>query len=211
MQWDLAGMFLIASVGLTIAPGPDNLFVLAQGINHRRALALAAAWGMASGVIVHTSLAAFGISAVIYSSTWAFNLLKIAGSGYLLYLSVLTFLSRNEAFEISTGSRFEKSRSSMYRRGFLMNMLNPKVGVFFLAFLPQFVSPESGNVPLQMLVLGFIFMAQAFLIFSLIAWFSSAIGKLLARNREMKKGLTITTSIIFLLLGLKLIFEKAGA
>ena len=81
-------------MGVTIAPGPDNLFVLAQGVSHRRDLALLAAWGMVSGVSVHTSLAALGISALLYSSSWAFLVLKMAGACYLFYLAVLTFRAR---------------------------------------------------------------------------------------------------------------------
>ena len=211
MQWDVVWMFLVASMGLTIAPGPDNLFVLAQGISHRRDMALLAAWGMVSGVLIHTTLAALGISAVIYSSQWAFTLLKIAGACYLFYLAIVTFLARNQALNVRDESSNDQTRLSMYRRGFLMNVLNPKVGIFFLAFLPQFVSPESGSSSFQMILLGVIFMAQAFVIFSMIAWFSASIGGLLRRRPFMSKVLSITTSLIFFSLGLKLVLEKAAA
>ena len=90
-----------------------------------------------------------------------------------------------------------------------MNVLNPKVGIFFLAFLPQFVNPTIGNKALQMMGLGAVFMAQAFVIFSLIAWFSSAIGNMLRRHPAMNWGLSIITSMIFSALGLKLILERA--
>ena len=220
-------MFLLASMGITIAPGPDNLFVLAQGISQRRNFALAAAWGMVSGVTVHTTLAALGISALLLSSSWAFLSLKFAGAGYLFYLAILTYRSRNQAIEVdavavsvtgdgesagSSGSNSQErkgaSMGSMYRRGFLMNVLNPKVGIFFLAFLPQFVSPEAGNTALQMLLLGLIFMLQAFVIFSAIAWFSASIGSWLRRYASVNKALSVLTALIFAALGLKLILEK---
>ena len=218
-------MFLLASMGITIAPGPDNLFVLAQGISQRRNFALAAAWGMVSGVTVHTTLAALGISAILLSSSWAFFILKFAGAGYLFYLAILTYRSRNQAIEVevvsvtgdreSTGCSESKSQErkgasmgSMYRRGFLMNVLNPKVGIFFLAFLPQFVNPAAGNTALQMLLLGLLFMLQAFVIFSAIAWFSASIGAWLRRYASVNKGLSVLTALIFAALGLKLILEK---
>jgi len=208
MELSAYWIFLLASIGVTIAPGPDNLFVLAQGISQRRSLALMAAWGMVSGVSVHTTLAALGISALLYSSNWAFFILKTAGACYLFYLAFLAFKGRNEMISISD-SETGSTLFSMYRRGFLMNVLNPKVGIFFLAFLPQFVNPEISNRAFQMMVLGVVFMAQAFIIFSLIALFSVSIGNVIRRHASMNKSLSITTAVIFAVLGIKLILETA--
>ena len=151
--------FLGASAALTIAPGPDNIFVLTQGICRGRHAAIITALGMCSGVSVHTVAAAFGISALFYSSLLAFNLVKYAGAAYLLYLAYKTLSERSS---LALGTPDSRSGAALFKRGFIMNVLNPKVALFFLAFLPQFVTPSAGHVPLQMLLLGAIFTALSF-------------------------------------------------
>ncbi len=171
--------FMGASVALTIAPGPDNIFVLTQGIACGRKPAIITALGMCSGISVHTTAAAFGVSAVFYSSILAFNLVKFAGAAYLLFLAYKT-LKNCSAIKLATADN--RASMALFKRGFIMNVLNPKVAMFFLAFLPQFVTPNSGYFPLQMLLLGLIFMVQAIIIFCLIGFFSGGIGNfILAR------------------------------
>jgi threonine/homoserine/homoserine lactone efflux protein len=154
--------FLGASIALTLAPGPDNIFVITQGIARGRKPAIVTALGMCSGVSVHTTAAAFGISAVFYSSAIAFTVVKSAGAAYLLYLAFKTLKERSA---IRLAAVDELPAAALFRRGFVMNVLNPKVAMFFLAFLPQFVTPSAGRIPLQMLLLGIIFMVQAVVIF----------------------------------------------
>lgn len=193
--------FLGASVALTLAPGPDNLFILSQGITRGKKPAIITALGMCSGVSVHTIAAAFGISAVFYSSALAFNLVKYAGAAYLFYLAWKSFRDQGS---VRLGAASELSLSALFRRGFLMNVLNPKVALFFLAFLPQFVSPDAGSVPLQMLVLGVVFMVQATVLFTILGYFSGSVGTLLLSKPRIARWFNWLTGGIFTALGLRL-------
>jgi threonine/homoserine/homoserine lactone efflux protein len=193
--------FLGASVALTIAPGPDNLFVLTQGIARGRKAAVVTALGMCSGISVHTTAAAFGISALFYSSAVAFNLVKYAGAAYLLYLAWRTLKERS-AVRLSKAD--ERPPKALFKRGFIMNVLNPKVAMFFLAFLPQFVSPNADYFALQMLLLGFIFMAQAVIIFTLIGFFSGSIGNFLLARPGIARRFDWLTAGVFASLGIRL-------
>ncbi len=193
--------FLGASVALTIAPGPDNIFVLTQGIARGRRPAIITALGMCSGISMHTIAAAFGISAVFYSSLVAFNAVKYAGAAYLLYLAYKTLKERSA---VKLMNADERSDASLFKRGFIMNVLNPKVAMFFLAFLPQFVSPQTGYFPLQMLMLGLIFMLQAVVIFCLIGYFSGGIGSFILARPKIAKYFDWLTAGIFASLGVKL-------
>jgi threonine/homoserine/homoserine lactone efflux protein len=197
--------FLGASVALTLAPGPDNLFVLTQGIARGRKAAVVTALGMCSGISVHTTAAAFGISALFYSSAVAFNLVKYAGAAYLLYLACRTLKERS-AVRLSKAD--ERPPMALFKRGFIMNVLNPKVAMFFLAFLPQFVSPNADYFALQMLLLGFIFMAQAVIIFTLIGFFSGIIGNFLLARPGIARRFDWLTAGVFASLGIRLALSE---
>jgi threonine/homoserine/homoserine lactone efflux protein len=193
--------FLGVSMALTIAPGPDNIFVMTQGITRGRRPAIVTALGMCSGVSIHTTAAAFGISALFYSSVLAFNLVKYAGAAYLLYLACMTLKERSS---VRLANADDRPLSALFKRGFIMNVLNPKVALFFLAFLPQFVSPASGQVPLQMLLLGLIFMLQAVVIFCIIGYFSGGIGGYLLARPRIARSFDWLTAGVFASLGIRL-------
>jgi threonine/homoserine/homoserine lactone efflux protein len=193
--------FLGASVALTLAPGPDNIFIMTQGVARGRKPAIITALGMCSGISVHTTAAAFGISAVFYSSVIAFNVVKYAGAAYLLYLAYKTLKDRTT---IKLSLADDRPAPALFKRGFIMNVLNPKVAMFFLAFLPQFVTPNTGYVPLQMLSLGFIFMVQAVIIFCLIGYFSGTIGSVILARPKIAKYFDWLTAGVFASLGVKL-------
>lgn len=197
--------FLMASMALTIAPGPDNIFVMTQGITRGRKPAIVTALGMCSGISVHTIAAAFGISAVFYSSAVAFNMVKYAGAAYLLYLAYRTMKERSA---VTFSGADDRNGSALFKRGFIMNVLNPKVALFFLAFLPQFVTPDARYFPLQMLLLGFIFMVQAVIIFCLIGYFSGSIGRFLLSRPEVARRLDWLTAGVFASLGIRLAFAE---
>lgn len=197
--------YLFACMALTIAPGPDNIFVITQGLARGRKAAVITALGMCSGITVHTTAAALGISAIFYSSATAFNLVKYAGAVYLLYLAWKTLRSSSS---LQLSAERSLPATALFRRGFIMNVLNPKVALFFLAFLPQFVAPASGNVPLQMLLLGMIFMLQAVMIFSAIGWFSGTLGRLIAANPKIARYFDWTTAGVFALLGVRLALSE---
>jgi threonine/homoserine/homoserine lactone efflux protein len=193
--------YILACVALTVAPGPDNIFVITQGVTRGRKAAVITALGMCSGITAHTTAAALGISALFYSSAVAFTLVKYAGACYLLYLAWRTLRS-STAPDFAAGA--ELTAAALFRRGLLMNLLNPKVALFFLAFLPQFVVPAAGRLPLQMLLLGVIFMLQAVVIFSLIGWFSGAIGEQFRARPQLGRYFDRLTAGIFIALGVRL-------
>lgn len=193
--------FLGTSIALSLAPGPDNIFVITQGIARGRKAAIVTALGMCSGISVHTTAAALGISALVYSSLAAFTIVKYAGAAYLLYLAYKTLRERST---VRLAQADDRSGAALFKRGFIMNVLNPKVAMFFLAFLPQFVSPGTGHVTMQMLVLGFIFMLQAIVIFSLIGYFSGSIGNLILTRPRIAKYFDFLTAGVFASLGIRL-------
>jgi threonine/homoserine/homoserine lactone efflux protein len=193
--------FLLASMALTIAPGPDNIFVLTQGIARGRKPAIVTALGMCSGISVHTVAAAFGISAVFYSSIIAFNAVKYAGVAYLLYLAYKTLQDKSS---LHLANSDNSSNAVLFKRGFIMNVLNPKVAMFFLAFLPQFVSPATSYFPLRMMLLGAIFMAQAVVIFCLIGYFSGSIGNFILTRPKLATYFNRLTAGVFASLGIRL-------
>ena len=198
--------FLLASIALTLAPGPDNTFVVAQGISRGRRAAVTTALGMACGISVHTSAAALGISALLYSSAYAFTILKFAGAAYLLYLAFKSLKEQSLILRQENGT--PPNGFAMFRRGFIMNVLNPKVALFFLAFLPQFVSGGAGNAALQMLLLGVIFMVQAAVLFSIIGWMSGSVGALVLKRPHIGKYFGWLSAGIFASLGVKLALAR---
>ncbi|OQB34493.1 MAG: Homoserine/homoserine lactone efflux protein [Candidatus Hydrogenedentes bacterium ADurb.Bin179] len=194
--------FLGASVLLTLAPGPDNTFVIALGLSRGRKAAVITALGMCSGISVHTTAAALGISAILYSSAWAFSLLKYAGAVYLLYLAYKAVKEQSIVLAGDTGTSARTAQ--LFHRGVIMNVLNPKVALFFLAFLPQFVSPDGIRPALQMMVLGLVFMAQAVIIFSAIGLLSGSVGNFILKRPQLAKYFSWLSAVIFASLGLRL-------
>lgn len=194
--------FLGASLALTIAPGPDNTFIVAQGISRGRKAALVTALGMCSGISVHTTAAALGISALLYSSATAFQILKYAGAAYLLFLAWKSL--KEQQVLLPQGVANGLSFRALFRRGFLMNVINPKVALFFLAFLPQFVSPGSEGASLQMFLLGLLFMLQAVVIFSIIGWLSGSVGHLILKRPRIARWFGWLTAGVFASLGVRL-------
>ena len=147
--------------------------------------------------------AAAGISALFYSSALAFQVVKYAGAAYLLYLAWQVLRERGP-LAVGAGTLGGTGGWSLFRRGFIMNVLNPKVALFFLAFLPQFTVREAGNIPAQMVLLGLIFMAQALVIFTLIGFFSGSVGGWLQRRPRAGLYFNWLAGAIFALLGLRL-------
>lgn len=195
-------LFLGASMALTIAPGPDNIFVVTQGVAHGRKAAIVTAWGMCSGITVHTLAAAAGISALFYSSALAFQSVKFAGAAYLLYLAWQAVKAHGLLRLADPGCG--PTGSALFRRGFIMNVLNPKVALFFLAFLPQFTTRDAGSIPLQMVLLGLLFMAQALVIFSIIGFFSGSVGDWIQKRPRAGQWFSWLSAAIFTALGIRL-------
>lgn len=198
--------FLSAAIILTLMPGPDILFVTAQSISQHKRAGMMTALGLCTGLIVHISAAALGLSAIIYQSATAFTIVKLAGAAYLLYLAWQSFRSRNETYLLQKQKPL-MSRS-LYKRGIIMNVLNPKVSLFFLALLPQFVNEASGNVSLQMIVLGIVFIVQALLVFTIVCVLAEKIGDMLAKHSTFSKKLNVLQAILFTLIAMQIAFSK---
>lgn len=199
----LAG-FLGVAVLLTLAPGPDNLLVLALGISRGRRAGLAFALGCASGCLSHTLLAVFGISALLAATPLAFASLKVCGAGYLFWMAWQIWRQRGPAPTLPDlpNSRLD---TQLFRRGLVANAINPKVALFFLAFLPPFVRPDLGQIPGQLLELGLWFALQAAVIFSLIAYFAGHIGRLLEGCPKLAILLDRSCALICVLLATSLL------
>lgn len=198
--------FVGASLLLIIAPGPDVLFLLAQGMARGRRAGLATASGLALGNLGHTLAAALGASVIFRSSPLAFDGLKYAGAAYLLWLAWKTWQSRHEMLSVDAAP---PAAGNLFLRGLLMNILNPKVALFFLAFLPQFVVAEAGQPGLQMGLLGVIFTLLTWLVFGLIGLFAGSLGAGLRRRPRLGRHIGWLTSAVFVALALRLASASA--
>ena len=197
-------VFVPASLALIVAPGPDLLFLLAQGMQRGRTAGIATASGLASGNLVHTLGAALGVSVIFRTSVLAFSALKFAGVVYLLYLAWHALRDRRVLSGDAPPLR-ERTLGELYRRGILMNVLNPKVALFFLAFLPQFAHPGYGPVGVQMLLLGGVFTLLVALVFGAAGWFAGALRPwLLRRGTRLKRMSTWLIAGIYSALALRL-------
>ena len=195
--------FFLASALLAIAPGPDNVFVLTQSALHGKLSGLVVVFGLCTGLLFHTTAVAFGVAVIFQASTLAFTLLKVIGAGYLVYLAWQIFRTSPE--QISMPSDQQKSLGTLYRRGIIMNLTNPKVSIFFLAFLPQFADPVRGPISLQMIALGGIFIIATILVFGAIALIGGTLGEWLNRSERAQRIMNWTAGTIFIGLALKLV------
>jgi threonine/homoserine/homoserine lactone efflux protein len=199
-------LFVAASLAVIVAPGPDNIYVLTRGIAQGRKVALASAWGMCSGLLFHTTLAAVGLSVILARSAGALSLVKYIGAAYLVYLGIRALLSREE-FSPSVEKIFTVKLRNFFLQGLTMNLLNPKVAVFFMAFLPQFVSPSvatAGSAALRLVALGLVFALLSVAVFSAIALFSGAVGDRLSSNLRFATALQWSTGFVLVGLGVRL-------
>jgi len=196
--------FLIAAIVLTISPGPDNLMVLGISLSKGRRQGIIFGLVCALGCLSHTLMAIVGISALIISSPNAFAILKFFGGAYLIYLGIQIFLTQKNVATNTQDSLHNGSVSIIFVKGLLASSINPKVFLFFVSFLPQFVVPLQGNVPLQLAMLSVIFIAQAIFIFSLVGYFSGSIGDVLRRSRKINLWLDRISGGILVLLGIRI-------
>jgi threonine/homoserine/homoserine lactone efflux protein len=199
-------MFITASTLLALAPGPDNLFVLTQSMVRGAKAGIAITLGLCSGLVFHTLAVALGVAVIFQTSALAFSLLKFVGAGYLLYLAYLSFKDASKT-KLSA-DKLSLSLGALYRRGILMNVTNPKVSIFFLAFLPQFTHPEAGSVTVQVFVLGATFMVCALCVFSLISLLAGRVGKWFAQTKNGESILNKVAGTVFGLLAIKLALSE---
>ena len=203
---DTLATFFMAAVLLGLAPGPDNIFVLTQSALRGKLAGLLVTLGLCTGLVVHTSAVAFGVAVIFQASAMAFAALKLFGAGYLLYLAWQAFRASSEA--IAAGKHNGLSHAALYRRGIIMNVTNPKVSIFFLAFLPQFADPARGPLSIQMLLLGGVFIVSTIIVFGSIALLAGAIGQWLNRSPRTQVIMNRLAGTVFLGLAVKLATVK---
>ena len=199
--------FLVAAVVITASPGPDNLMVLGVGISKGRRQGIAFGLGCALGCLSHTLLAVVGVSALIASSPLAFTALKVCGGLYLMWLGFNAWRSAG-ATKAGPVQVQEQSSAQFFFKGILANAINPKVVLFFLSFLPQFVIAANGKVAVQIAMLGLIFTAQAAVLFGLLGYFSGAIGQWLNARPGAGAVLDRLAGAVFVALGIRLLVSR---
>ncbi|OZI15988.1 threonine transporter RhtB [Bordetella genomosp. 7] len=202
LPFDTLLAFFGIAVLLALAPGPDNLFVLMQSALWGRRAGLFVVLGLCTGLLGHTAAVAAGLAAMFAASPMAFTAMKLAGAAYLAYLAWQALRDPGTAAQSERPPAL--SRGALYRRGIIMNLTNPKVLLFFFAFLPQFVAPAHGPVGLQIVVLGAVFMLATLLVFGAIAFFSGAFGQLLQRSPTASRWLNRLAGMVFLGLAVRL-------
>ena len=203
--------FLLAALLITASPGPDNLMVLGLGMSKGRKQGMVFGLGCALGCLSHTLLAVLGVSALIAASPVAFTALRVGGGLYLVWLGYNALRSQggsNGDSKIADGNAAPQSLRSLFTRGLVANAINPKVVLFFLSLLPQFVIPANGNVPGQMLALGVTFTLQAVILFGLLGYFAGVIGAWFNRKPGAGKWLDRIAGAVFVGLGIKLIVSR---
>ncbi|GKS75856.1 LysE family translocator [Acidovorax sp. SUPP950] len=196
--------FLLTAVLITATPGPDNLLVLGMGMSRGRWQGIVFGLGCALGCLSHTLLAVVGVSALIAASPVAFTALRWLGGAYLIWLGIQALRSPGAGRVDATGAPAQSLRS-LFFKGMLANAINPKVVLFFLSFLPQFVVPAQGNVALQLGLLGLLFTLQAAVLFGLLGYFAGAIGAWLQRRPRAGLWLDRVAGTVFVGLGVKMI------
>ena len=197
-------VFVAAALALLLVPGPAVLYIVARSIDQGRAAGLVSVLGVHLGSLVHVAAAAIGLSSLIVSSAVAFSVVKYAGAAYLVYLGVRALLSREEPEEVEV--RAAPNRS-LLRQGAIVNILNPKTALFFLAFLPQFVDPAAGYVALQLTFFGLVFVALGLVTDSVYALAAGTAGNLLRTNRVFTGARRWVSGTVFIGLGLATAFS----
>lgn len=200
--------FLIAGIILNITPGADTMYILGRSIAQGKKAGVLSALGIITGALFHVIFATLGLSIILAKSALAFQIVKYVGAAYLIYLGIKMLLSKQSGnFELSTSNQ-ETNYKKIYVSGILTNILNPKVALFFLAFLPQFINPNYENTSLSFLLLGITFLATGTIWCLLLAFFSARLSTSIRKNYKVKTWLDRITGGVFIALGIKLALSK---
>ncbi len=199
-------LFFVASWALIITPGPDMLYVITRGIAQGRRAGLHSAFGVTLGIFVHTLLAALGLAALLQTSAIAFLVIKYIGAIYLIYLGFQSF--RDKGGLENDGPQNRVAAQAIFWQGFVSNVTNPKIAIFFLAFLPQFVHPQRGSFFLQMLTLGLLFALFGITFLSAVGYFAGQIGGWCSKRPQMVSWFRWLTGGVLVGLGVRLAFVE---
>jgi RhtB (resistance to homoserine/threonine) family protein len=197
------GLFLAAGILLNLTPGPDTAYILGRSIAQGREAGVASALGICVGSIFHTCAAALGLSAILATSALAFGAIKLLGGAYLIFLGIKMLLENRKQLSLPSNFR-RRTTAAAFRQGILTNVLNPKVALFFLAFLPQFIDPASPTKVPAFLALGLTFVTTGTIWCLVLAWFASAFSERLRANETIGQWLNRAAGVLFVLLGLRL-------
>ena len=190
---------------LTIMPGPDIIYVLVQSITNGKKYGIATSLGLVSGIIIHTTLVAFGVSALIKQSEGLFFIIKLFGALYLVYLAYQSYNASDEI--LLTSNAEKKGLIKLLKQGFIMNVLNPKVSIFFLAFFPGFLYSSTQSTVIQFYVLGGLFMLQALLIFSIVSLLAGKFAKYLKTHPTLNKKIKWIKIFVFVGIAFFILFS----
>jgi RhtB (resistance to homoserine/threonine) family protein len=196
-------LFVVAGLVLIVTPGPDTLYIVGRSVAQGRGAGMLSALGISTGTLVHTTFAAFGLSIILAQSAHAFTVIRWVGAAYLIYLGARTLFSARR------GDDRELKRSAMakpwtvYRQAVITNILNPKVALFFLAFLPQFVEPDASHRTLALLLLGVVFVVNGTFWCVGVAWFAAAVSRRLRQQQTASVWLSRLTGALFIGLGIR--------
>ena len=199
-------LFLSAAIMINITPGPDMIYILSRTIAQGRKIGIASSFGVCSGSFVHIFAAAFGLSAIIATSAMAFGVVKYVGAAYLIYLGIQALRSKGISFHVPVKKQVQSTFWTAFRQGALIDILNPKVAIFFMAFLPQFVRPELGHAPAQILVLGFLVNLVGVVIESVLVLTAARTTIFFRNNSQFSTLLDRVLGSMFIGLGIRLAF-----
>jgi len=202
------GGFIIAAIIVVTTPGIDTIMVLTRSISKGKVAGLYSALGVSLGLIFHTCAVTFGLSLIIAKSAIAFGIIKYLGAGYLIYIGIKALLSKSEQIEIKPIQMKNEGNRKMFLTAFISDILNPKIAIFFLAFLPQFIKSTEINYLTPYLVLGSIMFLITLVWCSLLAVMGSKVAILFNKNKNAEKWMNKTSGLVFILLGLKVAFTK---
>ena len=201
--------FLIAGILLNLTPGADTMYILGRSISQGKKAGILSALGISTGSLVHCIIAAFGLSIIIAKSAIAFSTIKYLGAAYLIYLGIKALLTKSQnEFEIEKLDKKKTSNGKIFVSGILTNILNPKVALFFLAFLPQFIDPNYATNFMPFIILGLTFIATGTIWCLALALFSAKLSDRIRKNYKIKMWLVKITGGIFIALGIKLALAK---
>lgn len=207
MRWELLLSFLSAALVVQLVPGPGMLFILTNGVAGGPRAGVAAAFGAATGMVFHTVAASLGLAALFAHLPAAYDVLRIVGGVYLLWLAVGHFRSASSGQLLAEPGEARSARR-MFVRAWLNNLANPKVILFYVAFLPQFVSPRAGSVTVQLLVLGFVFLTLGLIIDLALGIFSGRIGEWLRRRASLGRWIERVAGTVVGALGVRLLVSS---
>ena len=201
-------VFVLSGILLNLTPGNDTIYILTQSITQGRKAGIYSVLGISSGALTHTVLASLGLSVVLSKSIVLFNIIKFAGAGYLIYLGVKAFQSKAASFRrpVSVGSDVDCRK--VYTQGYLTNLFNPKVMLFFLSFMPQFINSNTGNNPIPFLILGCTFLTTGTVWCMVLAFAASALTNMLRKSPLIGSIMQKLCGTVFIGLGMKIALDK---